>query len=234
MLQDIDTAGYSAKTTQFDHAAPRNIPERSAPARTVSAKRLIDIVGALAALLFFAPLMSIIYVILMFSGGGPVFAHRRVGQNGVLFSCYKFRSMVKNADAVLANHLRQNPGARAEWESSCKLARDPRVTWFGMLLRRSSMDELPQFINVLRGDMSLVGPRPIVPDEVERYSGWIRAYYQCKPGITGLWQVSGRNDVAYDRRVRLDAVYARKKSVGLDAIILIRTVRAVLSGRGAR
>jgi exopolysaccharide production protein ExoY len=188
----------------------------------------------MVALVFFAPIMSMIYIVLMFTGGKPVFAHRRVGQDGGLFPCYKFRSMVRASDEVLTDYLERNPAAREEWVYTRKLTYDPRVTGFGSFLRRSSLDELPQLFNVLKGDMSLVGPRPILPEEIERYSGRIRAYYQCTPGMTGLWQVSGRNDLDYDRRVRLDALYARKRCTRLDMIILIRTVRVVLSGRGAR
>ena len=150
-----------------------------------------------------------------------------------MFLCYKFRSMVKDANKVLTDYLSSNPAARDEWNRTFKLAKDPRVSRFGMFLRRTSLDELPQLFNVLLGNMSLVGPRPIVPGEIERYSDRIHAYYRCRPGITGLWQISVRNDVAYDKRVRLDALYARRQSIRLDIVILLRTVRAVLSGRGA-
>jgi undecaprenyl-phosphate galactose phosphotransferase len=133
----------------------------------------------------------------------------------------------------LAEYLLANPEAREEWERTFKLACDPRITRFGAYLRRSSLDELPQLFNVLAGDMSLVGPRPIVPSEIERYADRIGAYYRCRPGITGLWQVSGRNLVSYSRRVRLDAIYARKQTMWLDVVILFRTVRVVLTGVGA-
>lgn len=233
-LRGLDATGHSAEKAEFDQITSQKIPATDTNSNTISVKRALDIFGAMVALVFFAPVMSIIYIVLMFTGGKPVFAHRRVGQNGALFPCYKFRSMVRNSDEVFTGYLERNPAARQEWENTSKLTYDPRVTGFGTFLRRSSLDELPQLFNVLKGDMSLVGPRPILPEEIERYSRRIRAYYQCTPGMTGLWQVSGRNDLDYDRRVRLDAVYARKKSTRLDVIILIRTVRVVLSGRGAR
>jgi lipopolysaccharide/colanic/teichoic acid biosynthesis glycosyltransferase len=234
VLQGTDTANYSAKAARFQELEPQGGTEEHAASNNLNLKRLVDVVGAIVALTFFFPVMTIVFVLLLLGGGKPIFAHRRVGRNGMMFSCYKFRSMVIDAEEVLAEHLARDPAAREEWACTFKLTHDPRVTWFGLFLRRSSLDELPQLFNVLRGEMSLVGPRPIVPDEIKRYSGRIEAYYQCKPGITGLWQVSGRNDVDYGRRVRLDAVYARKKSVRLDVVILVRTVRAVLSGRGAR
>jgi exopolysaccharide production protein ExoY len=234
MLQEMDATGHSAQTAGFEQITPQHIPATHAHSNSLSSKRALDIVGALIAVVLFAPVMSIIYIVLMFSGGKPVFAHRRVGRDGRLFPCYKFRSMVRNSDEVLTDHLERNPAARQEWDATCKLTCDPRVTRFGAFLRRSSLDELPQLFNVLKGEMSLVGPRPILPMEIERYSGRIRAFYQCTPGMTGLWQVSGRNDLTYGLRVRIDALYARKKCTRLDLIILIRTVRVVLSGRGAR
>jgi lipopolysaccharide/colanic/teichoic acid biosynthesis glycosyltransferase len=202
-------------------------------AEGLTAKRIFDIIGVVLAFLLFGPLMFVIWTALALSGGNPIFCQQRVGRHGQPFRCYKFRSMVKDANKILTLYLDANPEARAEWDRSFKLARDPRVTWFGNFLRRTSMDELPQLFNVLKGEMSLVGPRPIIPSEVERYAGNIAAYYSCRPGITGLWQVSGRNLVSYERRVQLDALYARTHSLWLDATILIRTVRVVVSGAGA-
>jgi undecaprenyl-phosphate galactose phosphotransferase len=196
-------------------------------------KRIVDVTGALLGLVFFGPIMLIIYVLLLAMGGCPIFVHSRVGQHGRLFRCYKFRSMTRDSEAAIARHLAADPAAREEWERAYKLTNDPRITPFGAFLRKTSLDELPQLFNVLKGDMSLVGPRPIVPEEVERYSCFIDAYYSCRPGITGLWQVSGRNLIDYDRRVHLDADYARKHSIQLDFAILMRTVWAVLSRRGA-
>jgi lipopolysaccharide/colanic/teichoic acid biosynthesis glycosyltransferase len=229
LLQPADTISCAVPGGEFQTAGR----DSNAEAERLTAKRVLDIVGALSALIFFGPLMFAIWVALSVSGGSPIFCHKRVGKNGEIFRCYKFRSMVKDANKILAVYLEENPEARAEWDRSFKLACDPRITWFGTFLRRTSMDELPQLFNVLKGEMSLVGPRPIIPSEVERYAGKISAYYSCRPGITGLWQVSGRNLVSYDRRVQLDAFYARKQSLWLDLTILVRTVRVVVSGVGA-
>jgi lipopolysaccharide/colanic/teichoic acid biosynthesis glycosyltransferase len=219
---------YFSQSAASRHASglPRN--ERR------SFKRVVDIVGSLLALTFFLPLMIIIYMALAASGGSPVFAHPRIGRYGQIFPCFKFRSMVIDAGRVLDQHLERDPVARQEWARDQKLSRDPRVTRFGRFLRRSSIDELPQLFNVLRGEMSLVGPRPIVAAEVERYAGRIDLYCQCRPGLTGLWQVKGRNDLDYATRVKLDTYYARRGSLRLDVAILIRTVWAVVSCRGAR
>jgi lipopolysaccharide/colanic/teichoic acid biosynthesis glycosyltransferase len=200
---------------------------------SIDTKRVLDIVAALAALILCAPLMLVIFLSLSVLGN-PVFVQRRVGRGGQMFDCYKFRSMVHQADFKLTEYLRTNAKAREEWSKTFKLAYDPRITPIGRFLRKSSLDELPQLFNVLRGDMSLVGPRPIVPAEVVRYAGRIKDYHRCRPGITGLWQVSGRNLTTYRRRVALDVVYARRRSIGLDIIILLRTVWVVIVGRGAR
>jgi lipopolysaccharide/colanic/teichoic acid biosynthesis glycosyltransferase len=229
MLQEVDATSYSAF---WDDVDPR-ISRAPKTAIGFDSKRVFDILGASLALFVFGPVMLLIFSVMAVTGGQPIFIQRRIGRNGKLFSCYKFRTMVKNASCVLAEYLLVNPEARDEWDRTFKLASDPRVTPFGAFLRRSSLDELPQLFNVLAGDMSLVGPRPIVPSEIERYADKIAAYYSCRPGITGLWQVSGRNLVSYSRRVRLDAIYARKQSLWLDVVILFRTVRVVLSGVGA-
>jgi undecaprenyl-phosphate galactose phosphotransferase len=231
VLQKVDTAQYSASGVTFGQIGRRTAGAKETDGS--SAKRTFDIAGAVLALVFFAPLMLVIFAGLMLSGGSPIFVQHRVGRNGQLFRCYKFRSMVKDSNRVLTDYLERNPDARDEWNRSFKLLKDPRITWFGICLRRTSMDELPQLFNVLKGEMSLVGPRPIVPGEIGRYAEKIEAYYRCRPGITGLWQVSGRNLVGYERRVRLDAIYARKQCLWLDLIILVRTVRVVISGVGA-
>jgi lipopolysaccharide/colanic/teichoic acid biosynthesis glycosyltransferase len=166
--------------------------------------------------------------------GGPMFfAHRRVGRHGVPFPCLKFRSMAIDADLRLERLLAADVEARREWDADHKLRADPRVTPVGDFLRRSSLDELPQLFNVLRGDMSLVGPRPIVQAEAAKYGRRFKSYCKVRPGITGLWQVSGRNDVCYRERVALDVLYARRKSLAMDAGILIKTVPAVLLRRGS-
>ncbi len=161
--------------------------------------------------------------------------HERIGRDGAPFPCLKFRTMVRDADRVLEEHLARDPAARAEWQAQRKLARDPRVTAIGNLLRRSSLDELPQLFNVLRGEMSLVGPRPVVRVELEEhYAGEAGSLYcRVRPGVTGLWQVSGRSGVSYRERVRLDTEYVRTGSLMLDVAILCRTPWAVLRARGA-
>ena len=215
-------------TADFDYEAA---PARSAP-QGFEAKRLLDILGAIAALILCAPVMALIFLGLCIAGNA-IFAQQRVGRGGKLFRCYKFRTMINGAEQVLANYLEHNVAARDEWRQTFKLADDPRITPIGRFLRKSSLDELPQLFNILRGDMSLVGPRPIVPAEVPRYRSRIRAYYTVRPGLTGLWQVSGRNLVSYRRRVAIDAAYARRASMTLDLFILIKTIGVVVVGRGA-
>ena len=194
----------------------------------------MNIAVALLAIVFLAPIMLMVALAVYVQDGGPIlFAHRRVGHNGRHFYCLKFRSMAIDAEQRLADLLAVDPEARAEWERDHKLRNDPRVTRLGAFLRKTSLDELPQLFNVLRGEMSLVGPRPIVEAEVAKYGRRFRQYCAVKPGITGLWQVSGRNDTSYRTRVALDCVYAKRRNVGLDAYILACTVPAVLARRGS-
>ena len=201
----------------------------------VGGARMLEIVLCVAILVFFAPLMIVVALLIKLGDGGPIlFAHPRIGRFGRTFPCLKFRSMAVNAEAQLQALLARDPAARAEWERDHKLTVDPRITALGQFLRRSSLDELPQLFNVLRGEMSLVGPRPIVQAEVARYRRYFRYYCQVRPGITGLWQVSGRSDLRYRRRVALDVVYARSRCLGLDFKILLATAPAVLARRGAR
>lgn len=206
---------------------------RLALPRASAAKRLIDVVGALALLVAAAPVMLLIVLLVKLDGGPVLFRHRRVGAAGLGFTCLKFRSMVVDADGALARMLANDPQARAEWDAEFKLRHDPRVTRLGRFLRRSSLDELPQLFNVLAGDMSLVGPRPIVQAEIARYGARIADYLSCRPGLTGLWQVSGRNDLTYDQRVALDSRYAREWSLRRDLAILGQTFGAVLRRAGA-
>ena len=197
-------------------------------------KRFFDIVVAWTMVLFLTPLFVAFSVLIKLDGGPVVFGHERVGRNGKPFECLKFRTMVADADARLARHLDRDPDARAEWVASFKLKHDPRITWIGRFLRKTSLDELPQLLNVIRGEMSLVGPRPVIREELERYYGCEAAHYtKALPGITGLWQVSGRNDTTYAERVRLDAWYAKNWSLWGDIVILLRTVPAVLRNSGA-
>lgn len=197
-------------------------------------KRALDIVASSAALLFLSPLLLLISIAVMADGGSPVFGHKRVGRNGRSFRCLKFRSMVPNAGEVLAKLLKEDPEAARLWAATRKLPRDPRITRIGRFLRATSLDELPQLLNVLRGEMSLVGPRPVVQEELtEHYGAAAASYLAVRPGITGLWQVSGRSDTSYAERVALDCRYVREFSFWGDLRILLRTVPAVLAGRGA-
>jgi exopolysaccharide production protein ExoY len=192
-------------------------------------KRIFDILGAVIALVLLAPLMIVVAALIRLILGGPVFyAQRRVGFGGQMFVCYKFRTMVENAEEVLEEYLRINPAAAAEWNETRKLRNDPRVTCLGNVLRKSSIDELPQLFNILRGEMSLVGPRPVQPDELSRYGQRARAYLQARPGLTGMWQANGRSSVDYDGRVARDCYYARYWSVGLDLLLLVKTIPALL------
>jgi len=189
---------------------------------------------ATLALILLLPLMLGIALAIFLQDGGPVvFSHRRIGQHWRSFRCLKFRTMARDAESRLAALLANDPRAREEWDRDHKLRHDPRITPLGALLRKSSLDELPQLINVIRGEMSLVGPRPIVEAEIPRYGARMRYYCAVKPGITGIWQVSGRNNVSYRRRVAMDCIYARKRSARLDAWLIIMTIPAVLIRRGS-
>lgn len=197
-------------------------------------KRVVDITLAISGILLLAPLLIICFLATIATSRGPaIFRHRRVGFNGKHFDCYKFRTMVTDAPGRLRKLLESDPAAAAEWIANRKLRNDPRVTAIGAILRKSSLDELPQLFNVLKGDMSIVGPRPVTDEELERYSTAIGAYLACRPGITGLWQVSGRSTTTYDKRVACDAFYARNWSMTLDAKILIVTIPSLLASDSA-
>jgi lipopolysaccharide/colanic/teichoic acid biosynthesis glycosyltransferase len=207
--------------------------EASREATALDGEYFLNAVLAIFILLFLLPVMVLVAAAVALQDGGPaIFAHRRIGRNGKHFHCYKFRSMRVDAEARLAELLASDPAAREEWARDHKLRRDPRITPLGDFLRRSSLDELPQFFNVVRGEMSLVGPRPIVDDERAKYGRRFQHYCAVKPGITGLWQVSGRNDVSYRSRVAMDVCYAKRKTLALDLYILLVTVPSVLRARG--
>jgi exopolysaccharide production protein ExoY len=192
-------------------------------------KRVIDIILAASGIILLAPLLAICFVVTVISSPGPaLFRHKRVGFKGKYFDCLKFRTMVTDAPDRLRQLFESDPVAAAEWVANRKLRHDPRVTAIGAILRKSSLDELPQLFNVLKGDMSIVGPRPVTEEELVRYSGAVNSYLACRPGITGLWQVSGRSTTTYNKRVACDTFYARKWSMTLDAKILIVTIPAVL------
>jgi exopolysaccharide production protein ExoY len=192
-------------------------------------KRTVDIVLALSGIILLAPLLIICFAVTALTSPGPaLFRHRRVGFNGKHFDCFKFRTMVTDAPERLRKLLESDPSAAAEWATSRKLRNDPRITAIGGILRKSRLDELPQLFNVLRGDMSIVGPRPVTDEELERYASSVNAYLSCRPGITGLWQVSGRSTTTYNKRVACDTFYARNWSMALDVKIIAVTIPALL------
>jgi exopolysaccharide production protein ExoY len=209
--------------------ASRRATEHSRPIGG-AAKRAMDIAISLLAITLLAPLMLVIAALIRLTMGGPtIFAQQRVGRDGSVFTLYKFRSMVVNAEEVLRRHLATNPSAAREWRETHELRNDPRVSCFGNILRKSSLDELPQIFNVLCGHMSIVGPRPVVPGELGFYGPYWCECFRARPGVTGIWQVSGRSCLSYTTRVALDRYYARKWSIWLDLAILAKTVPAVLN-----
>jgi Undecaprenyl-phosphate galactose phosphotransferase WbaP len=220
-----------------DFDAPAETEAQSAPPQSrqlqSGAKRTFDLVAALILIMLLSPVLVVIALLVMRDGGPCVFGHTRIGNGGVKFRCLKFRSMVVNADVVLKQLLDTDPQARAEWDRDFKLKHDVRITKVGHFIRRTSLDELPQLWNVVRGEMSLVGPRPVIEKELERYGAGAEYYLKAKPGITGLWQVSGRNDIDYATRVALDVAYVTNWSFGSDIMILVRTIGVVLSKHGA-
>ncbi|WP_137126166.1 sugar transferase [Roseomonas sp. HF4] len=216
------------------------IPHPIAPLRPAgrlarALKRGSDILGTTLLLLILSPLLLILTVLVRRDGGPAFYRHTRVGLGGRPFGCMKLRTMVTDADRLLATHLATDAKAAREWSARRKLADDPRITRIGRLLRATSLDELPQLVNVLRGEMSLVGPRPVVPEELQQHYGVLggSAYLATRPGITGLWQISGRSDTSYRQRVALDIRYVSDWSLLLDLTILLRTIPAVLARRGA-
>jgi exopolysaccharide production protein ExoY len=218
----IDT---NSRTTAFNVSGLR----RSEPIGTTP-KRLVDVFLAVSAIVVLAPVLIICFLAAVMTSPGPaLFRHRRVGFNGKPFQCLKFRTMVTDAPERLRRLLESDPGAAAEWAGSRKLRNDPRVTAIGAILRKSSLDELPQLFNVLKGEMSIVGPRPVTDEELELYGGSIGAYLACRPGITGLWQVSGRSSTTYEKRIACDTFYAQNWSVALDAKIVIVTLPSLLA-----
>lgn len=203
------------------------------PVLTKAAKRTFDVALSCAVLGVFAIPMLVVSVLVKLDGGPAIFGHSRVGEGGRMFYCLKFRSMRVDAEQQLADLLARDDEARAEWAASRKLKNDPRVTRLGQILRKTGLDELPQLLNVIRGDMSLVGPRPVTVSEMDQYGAEAERYKRVRPGITGLWQVSGRSDTTYAQRVSLDAWYVANWSPWHDLVIILKTVPAVLSRRGA-
>lgn len=193
------------------------------------AKRLFDVAFSLTILIVFAPVYLLLIVLIALSSRGPIFyIQERVGKNYKPFGCIKFRTMVRNADEVLMEMMETSPGLRQEFKNNFKLRRDPRITRIGRFLRITSLDEFPQFLNVLKGDMSVVGPRPVVTEELERYGNSADRVFSIRPGITGLWQVSGRNDIPYPRRVQIDVYYVNFRSFLMDLWIVSKTIGVIL------
>jgi exopolysaccharide production protein ExoY len=226
------SAGYAEPHRDHVITDPRLI---AAAARANGVfKRLFDFTAAACGLALLAPVLLTVALLVFLADRGPaLYGHKRVGRHGRTFKCWKFRSMVRDGDAVLAAHFAENPEAEIEWRDTQKLQDDPRITPIGAFLRKTSIDELPQLWNVLVGEMSLIGPRPITRGELDRYGKARRYYLLVRPGITGLWQVSGRSTTTYDRRVELDRIYLENWSYGQDAMILLKTVPAVLKSEGA-
>lgn len=217
------------RSAELSFGRPRKGSTRK-PYRT-RGKRFFDLSAILITLPLWLPMIAILAVLVsLTSGGQPFYRQPRVGQNGRIYTMWKLRSMAKDADAALEAHLQSDPAARAEWDSTQKLKDDPRITSMGRILRKTSLDELPQLFNVLAGDMSLVGPRPMLPEQRPLYHG--QAYERLRPGITGFWQVSQRNEGTFVQRVEFDESYWRTVSFVTDLKVLVATVRVVVRGTG--
>ncbi|HTX04222.1 MAG TPA: sugar transferase [Steroidobacteraceae bacterium] len=233
-LDGAAVALHSLEQCSWEEARTQTPAQPALPAASYGAtKRVLDVVGSIVLAAVFSPLIVVIVALMHRREGSVIYRHRRVGRHGQTFECLKFRTMVPNAEQVLRELLERDPEIKAEWLRDHKLRCDPRVTRLGRFLRRTSLDELPQLWNVIRGEMSLVGPRPVVREELLRYGRNVGAYLSAKPGITGLWQVKGRNDTDYRRRVVMDTYYVKNQNLQLDLYILLQTTRVVLGGSGA-
>lgn len=233
-LRDCPVGNVTAVSFYDERVVVLSLHNNLAVKRNLALKYAFDVTASIFGTLLISPILIVIALWIYKDSPGPIFfKHKRLGRGGKYFECYKFRSMCVNAQEKLKELLENDPKARAEWDKDFKLKDDPRITKSGAFLRKTSLDELPQILNVIRGEMSLVGPRPIVTDEIERYGKYIHDYYAVRPGITGLWQTSGRNDVDYKERVEMDSWYVRNWSVWTDIVILFRTLRVVVKGRGA-
>ncbi len=234
-----DSSSYPLGQSLFEtevthHGLITSIPSPSSTVSYLILKRIFDIFVVVLMLPVILVVGGTTALLVMLSSPGPIFfSHRRIRQGGAFFSMWKFRTMCVNSTEVLESHLAMHPEDRDEWSRNHKLKHDPRITPIGKFLRRSSLDELPQIWNVLTGRMSLVGPRPIVAAEVEKYGEKFKYYTTVKPGITGLWQVSGRSTLSYDERVKLDRFYAEHWSLWLDLKIMVLTLKSVISSHGA-
>lgn len=231
-IPDLCSLGMTARDICGEVAL--EVPQRLFHKSAGVAKRVLDLVLGLLTLVILSPLFLVLMAVIKLTSPGPVFfGHTRYGRDGKTFKAMKFRTMVQNGDEVLQTYLDKNPEEKCAWQRDHKLKNDPRITSIGKILRRYSVDELPQLWNVLNGDMSLVGPRPIVGAEISKYGRGFDLYTRVLPGLTGLWQVSGRNNTTYEERVNFDEYYVRNWSIWMDAYILIRTVKVVLSAEGA-
>ena len=231
-----DTPFFSANSALSERELIVTASELATPSQATNEllTRVRDIAIAASMLFVLFPVMVLAALCIAISSPGPiVFKQTRVGMNGRGFGCYKFRSMRTDAEEHLASLIETRAELRHEWNCNHKLSRDPRITPIGRILRHSSIDELPQLINVIRGDMSLVGPRPIVSSEVPKYGRYITSYFSVRPGLTGLWQVTGRNNSSYRRRVAADVLYSRSRSMWFDFKILFMTIPAVITGQGS-
>jgi len=233
-LFGLPTSNITARGMMEEQAVVLRVQNNLARKSNRIAKRMFDIVVTICGGIFILPFMLIIAAIIYLDSGGPIiYKQKRIGKNGKEFSFYKFRSMVKNADTILEEYLSTHENEKNEWQKNFKLKNDPRVTKIGRIIRKTSIDELPQLWNVLIGDMSLVGPRPLLPNEVERYSGYIEDYKLVLPGLTGVWQVSGRSDTTFEERVIMDSWYIHNWSVWIDIVYLLKTVLVVVKSKGA-
>lgn len=235
LVPDVpDVCSLGVKARDIDGELGLEVPQKLFHSSSALIKRVVDVVASVTLLVVLSPLLAIIAILIKATSRGPVFfGHQRHGRNGRVFRALKFRTMVENADFVLLNHFASHTEDAPEWQRTQKLKNDPRITKVGRWLRRSSLDELPQLINILLGQMSLVGPRPIVQQEISKYGRSYELYRQVLPGLTGLWQVSGRNNTTYEERVAFDEQYVHNWSVWLDLYILARTIKVVISAEGA-
>jgi len=224
---DLSAAPETPLSVQVDYPARVDFSVEHA------IKRIGDVFGSLFLAVLFSPLIAVVLIGAVIYDESPLFRHRRVGRDGKLFDCLKFRTMVPDAEEMLAKILASDPERRAEWERDQKLKDDPRVTPIGKFLRSTSLDELPQLWNVVKGEMSLVGPRPVTREELLRYGRNAVIYMMVRPGVTGLWQVSGRNNAEYRRRVAMDVCYVKNQSAVLDTWILLKTIIVVVTRHGA-
>ncbi|KMK68023.1 glycosyl transferase [Puniceibacterium sp. IMCC21224] len=229
ILELVATNGASSQTYQ---ARKSELRRDSRTLYTMVVKRAFDLILAMVLLPIILPIIAVLWAFTVRDGGSGFYGHRRIGRHGQSFRCWKIRTMQINAEQRLKTYLVENPEAAAEWACGFKLTNDPRITRLGAFLRASSLDELPQIWNVLAGEMSFVGPRPVVRAELRRYGAMRTAYLSMRPGITGLWQVSGRNNVSYEERVMLDVTYVSTVSFLTDIKLLVKTARAVTDRTG--